>query len=126
MGKGVVDDDNEYCVAAARSTALKDADLVILLGARLNWMLHFGKSPRFSKDVKIVQVDIHAEELGNNTNNCIKVQADLKTFTSQMNEHFKSNSFKLDIPQWWSTLKQKVEKNKAIIQVSPLNIDSFI
>ena len=30
--------------------------LIILLGARLNWMLHFGKSPRFREDVKIVQV----------------------------------------------------------------------
>lgn len=36
--------------------ALKDADLVILLGARLNWMLHFGQPPRYSKDVKFVQV----------------------------------------------------------------------
>ena len=56
MGKGVVDDDSEYCIAAARSTALKDADLVILLGARLNWMLHFGASPRFNSNVKIIQV----------------------------------------------------------------------
>jgi 2-hydroxyacyl-CoA lyase 1 len=36
--------------------ALKDADLVLLLGARLNWMLHFGKPPRFGDNVKIVQV----------------------------------------------------------------------
>ena len=36
--------------------ALKDADLVVLLGARLNWMLHFGKFPRFAENVKIVQV----------------------------------------------------------------------
>ena len=35
---------------------LKDADLIVLLGARLNWMLHFGQPPRFTKDVKIVQV----------------------------------------------------------------------
>jgi thiamine pyrophosphate-dependent acetolactate synthase large subunit-like protein len=38
--------------------ALKDSDLIVLLGARLNWMLHFGKSPRFSENVKIVQVEI--------------------------------------------------------------------
>ena len=37
-------------------SALKDADLIVLLGARLNWMLHFGKPPRFTENVKIVQV----------------------------------------------------------------------
>jgi len=87
---------------------LKDADLVVLLGARLNWMLHFGKPPRFAKDVKIVQVlfariyklqrltwnyiehfyvkvDLQAEELGNNTNTCIQVQADIRSFCQQVN-----------------------------------------
>ena len=47
MGKGVISDDNPQLVAAARSTALEGADTVLLLGARLNWMLHFGHSPRW-------------------------------------------------------------------------------
>lgn len=36
--------------------ALSLADLIFLFGARLNWILHFGKTPRFKTDVKIVQV----------------------------------------------------------------------
>ena len=36
--------------------ALADADVVLLLGARLNWMLHFGQPPRFSRGVKFIQV----------------------------------------------------------------------
>lgn len=64
--------------------ALKDADLVIVLGARLNWMLHFGQSPRFSQDVKIVQVYINAEDLGNNTKNCFQIQPDIKSFCKQV------------------------------------------
>ena len=36
--------------------ALSQADLIFLFGARLNWILHFGKPPRFKADVKIVQV----------------------------------------------------------------------
>ena len=58
--------------------------LVLALYLRLNWMLHFGKSPRFVEDVKVVQVDINPEELGNNTNNCIKVQADIRSFCEQV------------------------------------------
>lgn len=58
MGKGVVPDTADECVASARTFALKNADVVLLLGARLNWILHFGQPPRFSADVKIIQVII--------------------------------------------------------------------
>uniref|UniRef100_A0A9J7XMF0 2-hydroxyacyl-CoA lyase n=1 Tax=Cyprinus carpio carpio TaxID=630221 RepID=A0A9J7XMF0_CYPCA len=66
MGKGVLSDDHPNCVAAARSRALLQADVIVLLGARLNWILHFGFPPRFSPHVKIIQVDLCAEELSNN------------------------------------------------------------
>ena len=36
--------------------ALSQADVIFLFGARLNWILHFGRPPRFQADVKIVQV----------------------------------------------------------------------
>ena len=36
--------------------ALSEADVIFLFGARLNWILHFGKPPRFKADVKIIQV----------------------------------------------------------------------
>ena len=62
MAKGVLSDLHPQCVAAARSLALKETDVVILVGARLNWMLHFGLPPRFSKDVKIIQIEVAAEE----------------------------------------------------------------
>lgn len=39
---------------AARSFALRNADLVLLVGARLNWMLHYGRPPRFSPTCKYV------------------------------------------------------------------------
>lgn len=58
MGKGVVSDNDQHCVGSARTTALSQADVVLLLGARLNWMLHFGRPPRFQSDVDIIQVKI--------------------------------------------------------------------
>ncbi|KAJ2783986.1 hypothetical protein H4R18_001378 [Coemansia javaensis] len=62
MGKGVVPDAHPRNASSARSSALRGADVVLLLGARLNWILHFGR--RFRADAKIIQVDVHAEELG--------------------------------------------------------------
>ena len=56
MGKGVVDDYDSHCVSPARTTVLQQADTILLLGARFNWMLHFGRPPRFDPQVKIIQV----------------------------------------------------------------------
>lgn len=57
MGKGVVPDTDERCVSSARTCALQHSDVILLLGARLNWMLHFGRPPRFQNDVKVIQVN---------------------------------------------------------------------
>ncbi|RVX74670.1 hypothetical protein B0A52_01797 [Exophiala mesophila] len=64
MGKGVVPDSHPLNTSSARSAALKNADIILLLGARLNWILHFGQAPKYRPGVKIIQVDISPEELG--------------------------------------------------------------
>ena len=66
MGQGVVPDADPHNVIAARSFALKSADVVVICGARLNWILHFGQPPRFSEGVKVIQVDVCAEAMGDN------------------------------------------------------------
>jgi len=57
MGRGVVPDSSQYCANAARSLALSKADVVIVLGAALNWQLHFGEAPKWSKDANFILVD---------------------------------------------------------------------
>lgn len=47
---------NNSLIASFR--ALQEADVIVLLGARLNWILHFGLPPRFNPKVKIIQVNI--------------------------------------------------------------------
>lgn len=64
MGKGVIPDSHALNTSSARSAALKNADLILLLGARPNWILHFGETPKYRPDVRIIQVDISPEELG--------------------------------------------------------------
>ncbi len=85
MGKGVVPDDHRLSVASARSDALKNADAVLLLGARLNWILHFGLPPRFREEVKIVQVDVCAEEIGTNVPTEVGLVGDAKAIVGQLN-----------------------------------------
>uniref|UniRef100_A0A669P6D3 2-hydroxyacyl-CoA lyase n=1 Tax=Phasianus colchicus TaxID=9054 RepID=A0A669P6D3_PHACC len=83
MAKGVVPDNHPNCVAAARSMALLHADVIILLGARLNWILHFGLPPRFRQDVKVIQIDICAEEMGNNVRPAAMLLGDINAITKQ-------------------------------------------
>lgn len=64
MGKGVVPDSHCSNVSPARSTALRQADVVLLLGARLNWILHFGDGGKWNPAAEFLQVDNCVEELG--------------------------------------------------------------
>ncbi|CUS20960.1 LAQU0S02e02322g1_1 [Lachancea quebecensis] len=66
MAKGVVPDSHALNVSSARSLALKSADVVLVLGARLNWILHFGEAPKWKSDAIFIQIDTAAEELGHN------------------------------------------------------------
>ncbi|RDW84461.1 hypothetical protein BP6252_02051 [Coleophoma cylindrospora] len=85
MGKGVLPDSHSSNTASARSTALKGADVVIVLGARLNWILHFGEEPKWNANAKIIQVDISAEELGKNNGNAeLAVIGDINVVTEQL------------------------------------------
>ena len=58
MGKGVLSDKHELSAGAARSYALSKTDCAIIIGARLNWILHFGETPKWSNECKFIQIDI--------------------------------------------------------------------
>ncbi|XP_077159472.1 2-hydroxyacyl-CoA lyase 1 isoform X1 [Paroedura picta] len=121
MGKGVVPDNHPCCVAAARSRALQTADVIILLGARLNWILHFGLPPRFRPDVKFIQVDICAEELGNNVRPAAALLGDIKVVTEQLLEHLNRKLWKYPSgTEWWSELQAKIRTNEETSKVLSL------
>ncbi|MCW3017671.1 MAG: oxcA, partial [Solirubrobacterales bacterium] len=66
MAKGLLPDDHPQSAASARSLALARADVVMLVGARLNWLLGHGEPPQWSPDARFIQVDIDATELDSN------------------------------------------------------------
>jgi 2-hydroxyacyl-CoA lyase 1 len=66
MGKGVLPDSHPRNASSARSAALKMADVVLILGARLNWIFHYGEAPKWNPNARFIQVDISSEELGRN------------------------------------------------------------
>lgn len=128
MGKGVISDENPHCVSAARSLALQKADVILLLGARLNWMLHFGRPPRFSPDVKIIQVDVEPEEFHSSVSTHVPLLGDVNSITGQLVQEAKEVNlqFSKNAP-WWDALDAKKDQNRQMVsafiadQSIPLN-----
>lgn len=94
MGKGVIDDDHPQCVAPARSKALQRADLVVLIGARLNWILHFGKQPRYRPDLKVIQIDIAPEEIHTNVHAVAALAGHVELVTAQLVDEVKKQGYR--------------------------------
>ena len=117
MGKGVMPDDHPLSIAPARSHALLNADVIFLMGARLNWMLHFGLPPRFNENVRVVQMDIAAEEIGTNVPTEVALVGDARAITSQLNESLKRTPWQYaEETTWWTGLQKKIEENAATVE----------
>lgn len=114
MGKGTVPDTSEQSVAPARTLALQKADVILLLGARLNWILHFGRPPRYAADVKVIQVDLCPEELHNSIECGVAIQSDILPFTNQLIEQLGSYRMPAN-SDWWNMLKQKCDVNRKTV-----------
>src|SRR5579859_1980846 len=84
MAKGLLPDDHPQSAAAARSFALAQADVVMLIGARLNWLLGHGRSPQWSPSVQFVQLDIAPTEMDSNRAIAAPVVGDIASSVSAL------------------------------------------
>ncbi|CAG8600733.1 4348_t:CDS:10 [Ambispora gerdemannii] len=111
MGKGVVPDSHILGVAAARSQALAGTDLILLFGARLNWILHFGLPPKYNKNVKVIQVDIYPEEHHNNRRADVSLLGHLPLIVSQLQSALPPSYKYPSSSPYLVELRQKIEAN---------------
>ena len=87
QGRGVVPDDHPNSYLTMRSTAFRDADLIIILGTRMNYVIGHAAPPRFGANAKIARIEIDAEELGRSARNVdIPVLGDCKSVLEQLIE----------------------------------------
>ena len=110
MGKGVVPDDHPLCFAGARTAALSNADLVILAGARFNWIFHFGQPPRFAPNVKVVQMDIEPSEIGNGVPATVGLVGDAKMVLRQILDELGKKAEARESP-WLDSLREARQAN---------------
>src|SRR5499433_3056390 len=87
QGRGVVPDDHPYAYLTMRNDAFREADLIIILGTRTNYVINHALPPRFSAAAKTARIDIDPEEMGNSARNIdIPVVGDCKSVLQQLNE----------------------------------------
>ncbi|MBN9585355.1 MAG: oxalyl-CoA decarboxylase [Afipia sp.] len=85
MAKGLLPDTHPQCAGAARSTVLKDSDVVMLIGARLNWLLSHGKGKTWGDaPKKFIQIDIEPREMDSNVEIVAPVVGDIGSCVSAL------------------------------------------
>ena len=105
MSRGLLPDDHEMSFPAARSGAFRQADVVLVVGTRFNWMMTFGN--RIAPTSKIIQIDIHGAELGHNRSIDIGIEGDAKAVLKQMIDEVGRSGFESKAEsKWIETLRQ--------------------
>jgi oxalyl-CoA decarboxylase len=110
MAKGLLPDDHPQSVASARSLALARADVVMLVGARLNWLLGHGEAPEWSPDAKFIQADIDATELDSNHPVAAPLVGDIGSVMAALNERARPGQIAAPAA-WRAELDARKERN---------------
>src|SRR5215218_2667275 len=107
MAKGLLSDLHPQCAGAARSTVLKDADVVMLIGARLNWLLSHGKGKSWGDaPKKFIQIDIEPKEMDSNVEIVAPVVGDIGSCVNAMLIGMGGN-WSVAPAEWLSTVAKK-------------------
>jgi oxalyl-CoA decarboxylase len=112
MAKGLLPDDHPQSAEAARSYVLSQADVVMLIGARLNWLLGHGRSPQWSETAQFVQLDIAPTEMDSNRAIAAPVVGDISSSVSALLATLKSGQIRLRAA-WPNELAQRKRQNIA-------------
>jgi len=117
MAKGILPDTHEQSAAAARSFVLPEADVVMLIGARLNWLLSHGKGKTWGgKDhkawggQKFIQVDISPTEMDSNVRIDAPLVGDIGSCVSALLAGMGNNWAKPPV-EWTGAIAERKNKN---------------
>ncbi|MBK8993750.1 MAG: thiamine pyrophosphate-binding protein [Gammaproteobacteria bacterium] len=122
MGRGFLPDTHPRCCNALRSQVLGEADVVLLLGARLDWTFRFGSE--VSPNAMLIQVDIEAQEIGRNVAAAVGIVADVREALRQLLAQLEGLRADVPDPDWIAGLQRRRDERQrqlaaAAAQVQP-------
>jgi oxalyl-CoA decarboxylase len=124
MAKGLLPDTHPQCAGAARSTVLKDSDVVLMIGARLNWLLSHGKGKNWGDaPKKFIHIDIEPREMDSNVEIAAPLVGDIGSCVAALIEGMGSN-WARPPAEWTNTVNGKREENIAKMAPRLMNNNS--
>jgi len=114
MAKGLLPDSHPQCAGAARSTVLQQSDVVMMIGARLNWLLSHGKGKTWGEPhaKKFIQIDIEPKEMDSNVEIAAPVVGDIGSCMSALLQGMGGN-WSAPPADWIKTVTSKRDENVA-------------
>jgi oxalyl-CoA decarboxylase len=124
MGKGLLPDTHPQCAGAARSTVLKDSDVVLLIGARLNWLLSHGKGKTWGEphSKKFIHIDIEPREMDSNVEIAAPLVGDIGSCVAALIDGMDGKS--PPPADWIKTVTGKRDENVAKMAPRLMNNNS--
>ena len=112
MAKGLLPDTHPQSAGAARSMALKESDVVMLIGARLNWLLSHGKGKTWGEPhtKKFVQIDIEPKEMDSNVAITAPVVGDIRSCVTGLLDGMGAD-WRAPPTAWTDAIRTKVQTN---------------
>lgn len=124
MAKGLLPDDHELYAGAARSLVLKESDTVMLIGARLNWLLSHGKGKQWGDaPKKFVQIDIEPKEMDSNVEVAAPLVGDIGSCVGALLDGM-GKDWKKPPADWTDAVKAKRDSNVEKMAPRLLNNNS--
>src|SRR5205807_9032442 len=84
ISRGLIPEDHALSFLNARSKAFTEADVVLAVGTRFNWVIQFGRPPRFAADLKVIHVDVNPTQLGHNRAVDVPIAGDARAVLEQL------------------------------------------
>jgi oxalyl-CoA decarboxylase len=112
MAKGLLPDTHPQSASAARSYVLAEADVVMLVGARLNWLLSHGKGKTWGGPKQFIQIDIAPTEMDSNVAIAAPVVGDIGSCVAAILDKV-GNDFAKPGAEWLNAVDERKDKNLA-------------
>ncbi len=131
MAKGLLPDTHAQSASACRSYVLAESDVVMLIGARLNWLLSHGKGKTWGGPKQFIQIDIAPTEIDSNVAIAAPVIGDIGSCVSALLAGIASG-FGKPSAEWTGAIAERKDKNMAKMAAtlernpSPMNYHSAL
>jgi thiamine pyrophosphate-dependent acetolactate synthase large subunit-like protein len=131
LSRGSIPEDHDLAFLFARVKAFAEADVLLNVGTRFNYVIQFGRAPRFAADLKVIQVDVDPTELGHNRPADVPIFGDARAVLEQLTAAARGTIDKSRYGGWTSKLKsvdmeKGLESEKAMgsdeVPIHPLRL----